>query len=268
MDIQDGYKAQKPIMEIIPAIDLLEGNCVRLNQGDYNKVTQFSNDPVKQALAWQKEGATRLHLVDLDGAKTGLPVNDESIKKITTALDIPIQIGGGIRTPERVEALIEYGIDRVILGTVSIEQPDLVKVLAKRYPKKIIVGIDAKGGKVATRGWINQSNVDATDLARSFQDSGIAAIISTDISKDGTLAGPNLQAMKDMASASSVPVIASGGVGCIADLIALLTLEPIGVKGVIVGRALYDGSVDLRESIKAIKNGQIQDEAGTETYFA
>ena len=246
-------------MEIIPAIDLLEGNCVRLNQGNYNQVTQFNNDPVEQALSWQEQGATRLHLVDLDGAKTGLPKNDSSIKNITDALDIPIQLGGGVRTANRAKELISYGLDRVILGTIAIEKPDLVRSLAQDHPGKIVIGIDAKEGKVATRGWINQSDVLATELAKSFLNSGIAAIISTDITTDGTLQGPNINAMKAMAFASSVPVIASGGVGSIADLISLLALEPHGINGVIIGRALYDGAVDIQEAMKAIENGHIQD---------
>ena len=256
------------LMEIIPAIDLLEGNCVRLNQGDYGKVTKFGDNPVKQALSWQEQGATRLHLVDLDGAKTGLPINDESIKAITSAVQIPIQIGGGIRTAQRANSLIEYGVDRVILGTIAIEKPDLVIDLAKYHPGKIILGIDAKEGKVATRGWLNQSNTLAVDLVKAFRDSGIAAIISTDISTDGTLEGPNLQAMQEIATESCVPVIASGGVGSISDLLSLLTLESYGVTGVIVGRALYDGSINLNEAINAIKAGHLQDITKNESFLA
>ena len=255
-------------MQIIPAIDLLEGNCVRLNQGNYNQVTKFSNDPVKQALSWQEQGARRLHLVDLDGAKTGLPINDASIRKITAALEIPIQLGGGVRSIERAEELLNYGLDRVILGTIAIEEPTLVTTLAKRHPGKIILGIDAKKGKVATRGWINQSNIQATDLARSFIDTGISAIISTDISKDGTLEGPNLEALEDMAHASSVPVIASGGISSISDLISLLALESEGINGVIIGRALYDGTVDLNEALKAIEDGHIQDPSTNKIFSA
>ncbi len=256
------------IMEIIPAIDLLEGNCVRLNQGDYNRVTHFNKDPVKQALAWQSQGARRLHLVDLDGAKTGLPINDSCIREIVRALNIPIQIGGGIRTVERTEELINLGLDRVILGTVAIENPDLVKNLAKRNPGKIVIGIDAKRGKVATHGWINQSNILATELAKSFQGSGIEAIISTDISTDGTLQGPNLEAMKEIATASNIPVIASGGIGSISDLLSLVALKPYGITGVIIGRALYDGAVDLKEAMKAVKNGHIEDFPLSKEFFA
>ena len=246
-------------MEIIPAIDLLDGACVRLHQGDYEQVTRFSDDPVAQALSWQNQGATRLHLVDLDGAKRGEPVNDAAIRAITAALDISVQLGGGVRSVERAHDLLSCGLDRVILGTVAIEQPELVSQLAQRYPNQIVVGIDAKEGKVATRGWIEQSDVLATDLARRFSDAGIAAIITTDIATDGTLAGPNLTALREMAEASSVPVIASGGIGCMGDLLSLLPLEPLGVTGVIVGRALYDGRVELAEAIQAIGAERLQD---------
>ena len=246
-------------MEIIPAIDLLDGACVRLHQGDYEQVTRFSDDPVAQALSWQNQGATRLHLVDLDGAKRGEPVNDAAVRAITAALDIPVQLGGGVRSVERAQDLLSCGLDRVILGTVAIEQPELVSQLAQRYPNQIVVGIDAKEGKVATRGWIEQSDVLATDLARRLSDAGIAAIITTDIATDGTLAGPNLTALREMAEASSVPVIASGGIGCMGDLLSLLPLEALGVTGVIVGRALYDGRVELAEAIQAIGAERLQD---------
>ena len=254
-------------MEIIPAIDLLGGACVRLHQGDYNQVTRFSDDPVAQALSWQEQGASRLHLVDLDGAKSGDPVNDASVRAITDALSIPVQLGGGVRSVERAESLIGCGLDRVILGTAAIENPELVKELAGRHPGKVVVGIDARDGKVATRGWIEESNVEATTLARELSSADIAAIISTDIATDGTLAGPNLKALREMADASSVPVIASGGVGCMADLIALLALEPHGVNGVITGRALYDGRIDLKEAIQAVGDARLQDpDTGLEAF--
>ena len=246
-------------MEIIPAIDLLDGACVRLHQGDYDRVTRFSEDPVAQALSWQSQGATRLHLVDLDGAKRGEPINDAAVRAITSALDIPVQLGGGVRSLERAEELIACGLDRVILGTVAIEQPQLVQELAQRHPGRIVVGIDANNGRVATRGWIEQSDVLATDLAKQFSAAGIAAFITTDIATDGTLAGPNLEALRTMAQCSAVPVIASGGIGCMADLLSLLPLEPLGVTGVIVGRALYDGRVDLAEAIAALGEARLQD---------
>ncbi len=246
-------------MEIIPAIDLLDGTCVRLHQGDYDQVTRFSEDPVAQALSWQSQGATRLHLVDLDGAKRGEPINDAAVRAISAALDIPVQLGGGVRSLERAEELIACGLDRVILGTVAIEQPALVQELAQRHPGRIVVGIDANDGRVATRGWIEQSDVLAVDLAKQFSADGIAAIISTDIATDGTLAGPNLEALRTMAQCSAVPVIASGGIGCMADLLSLLPLEPLGIAGVIIGRALYDGRIDLAEAIAALGETRLQD---------
>jgi phosphoribosylformimino-5-aminoimidazole carboxamide ribotide isomerase len=242
-------------MQIIPAIDLLDGQCVRLHQGDYGQVTRFSDDPVAQALSWQNQGASRLHLVDLDGARRGEPVNDAVVRAITAALSIPVQLGGGVRSMERAEELLGCGLERVILGTVAIEQPELVA----RHPGRIVVGIDAKEGKVATRGWLEQSSVEAEELAARFEGTGVAALITTDIATDGTLAGPNLAFLRRMAQASSLPVIASGGVGCLEDLLSLLSLEPLGVEGVIVGRALYDGSVVLKEALEAIGPERLQD---------
>ncbi|MEI6030435.1 MAG: 1-(5-phosphoribosyl)-5-[(5-phosphoribosylamino)methylideneamino]imidazole-4-carboxamide isomerase [Synechococcaceae cyanobacterium ELA739] len=246
-------------MDVIPAIDLLDGQCVRLHQGDYDQVTRFSDDPVAQALAWQGQGAQRLHLVDLDGARTGLPINDAVVRQITAALSIPVQLGGGVRSAERAEALLDCGLDRVILGTVAVEHPELVRELAERHPGRIVVGIDAKDGRVATRGWIEASTVEASALASSFEGSAVAALITTDIATDGTLAGPNLEFLRTMAQASSIPVIASGGIGDLADLLSLLSLAPLGVDGVIVGRALYDGRLDLAEALQAIGPQRLQD---------
>ena len=246
-------------MQVIPAIDLLDGQCVRLHQGDYDQVTRFSDDPVAQALSWQRQGAQRLHLVDLDGARTGEPVNDAAIKAITAALTIPVQLGGGVRSADRAAELLGCGLERVILGTVALEQPELVAQLAQQHPGRIVVGIDAKNGKVATRGWLTESSTEATELAQRLSGMGIAAIISTDIATDGTLAGPNLTALRAMAEASSVPVIASGGIGTVEHLLSLLGLEPLGVSGVIVGRALYDGRVELAEALAAIGDGRLQD---------
>ncbi|MFN7677557.1 MAG: 1-(5-phosphoribosyl)-5-[(5-phosphoribosylamino)methylideneamino]imidazole-4-carboxamide isomerase [Cyanobacteriota bacterium] len=246
-------------MDVIPAIDLLAGRCVRLHQGDYSQVTTFSDEPLTQALDWQRQGAQRLHVVDLDGARRGEPVNDAVVRSITEALSIPVQLGGGVRTGERAEQLLALGLDRVILGTLAVEEPAVVCRLAERHPGRIVVGIDARDGRVATRGWLRDSTVEATDLARRFEGTGVAALITTDIATDGTLAGPNLDFLRAMATASSLPVIASGGVGCLSDLLSLLTLAPLGVDGVILGRALYDGRVDLAEALQAIGPERWQD---------
>ena len=254
-------------MEIIPAIDLLNGKCVRLNQGNYNEVTKFNSDPVKQAQIWERQGAKRLHLVDLDGAKTGEPINDLTIKKIKQSIAIPIQLGGGIRSIDRAKELFSIGIDRIILGTIAIENPQLVKDLSKEYPKRVAVGIDAKEGMVATRGWLKQSEIRSLDLAKQLNDLELAAIISTDISTDGTLKGPNLQALREIAEISNNPVIASGGIGSIADLISLADLEDQGIEGIIVGRALYDGSIDLKEAILTLKNLHMKDSFNNKDEF-
>ncbi len=255
-------------MDIIPAIDLLQGNCVRLIQGDYGKVTQFNTNPIAQAISWEKQGATRLHLVDLDGAKTGDPVNDKIIREIRQSIQIPIQLGGGIRSIKRAETLLSLGLDKVILGTAAIERPEIVKELVKLYPGKVLIGIDSKDGLVATNGWLTKSNVLATDLARSLSIEGLAGIIATDIATDGMLTGPNIKAMKEIATASTVPIIASGGVGSMSDLLELMSIEIYGIKAVIVGRALYDGSIDLKEAMKAVISERIQDPSSPNSFIA
>tara|TARA_B100000965_G_scaffold338310_1_gene305463 strand:- start:5052 stop:5822 length:771 start_codon:yes stop_codon:yes gene_type:complete len=254
-------------MDIIPAIDLLNGKCVRLNQGNYNEVTNFNTDPIQQARTWEKQGAKRLHLVDLDGAKTGEPINDQTIKEIKKSISIPIQLGGGIRTADRAKELFDIGIDRIILGTIAIENPELVRVLSSEYPKKIVVGIDAKEGMVATRGWLKRCEITSIELAKQLNDLELAAIVSTDISTDGTLKGPNINALREIAEISLNPVIASGGIGSIADLISLTVLENIGIEAVIVGRALYDGSIDLKEAQLTLKNLIIQDPINDKNKF-
>ncbi len=246
-------------MDVIPAIDLLAGRCVRLYQGDYARSQVFNDDPVAVARQWAEQGAARLHLVDLDGAKTGQPVNLKTIAAIVQAVNIPVQVGGGVRDRDRVRALLELGVERVILGTIALEQPELVQQLAHELPRQILVGIDARNGRVATRGWLETSEVSAIDLAQQVASQGVAGIIYTDIQRDGTLKGPNLAALRELAAAASVPVIASGGVSSITDLLSLLALEPLGVSGVIVGRALYTGDVSLREALQAIGPGRWQD---------
>jgi len=246
-------------MDVIPAIDLLAGRCVRLYQGDYARSQVFNDDPVAVARQWAEQGAARLHLVDLDGAKTGQPVNLKTIAAIVQAVNIPVQVGGGVRDRDRVRALLELGVERVILGTIALEQPELVQQLAHELPRQILVGIDARNGRVATRGWLDTSEVSAVDLAQQVASQGVVGIIYTDIQRDGTLKGPNLAALRELAAAVSVPVIASGGVSSITDLLSLLALEPLGVSGVIVGRALYTGDVSLREALQAIGPGRWQD---------
>ena len=256
------------MIEIIPAIDLLEGKCVRLLQGNYSEVTEFNSNPIEQALTWQAMGANRIHLVDLDGAKTGKPGNNEAIISINENLQIPIQIGGGIRTIKRAEELIAIGIGRVILGTIAIEEPRIVQSLAEKHPGKIVVGLDVKEGKVATRGWTNQSDIDSSELVKRFSETELAAIICTDISTDGTLKGPNLDFLQEIASVSNIPVIASGGIGSIADILSLLPLNEFGVSGVIIGRALYDNKVDLLEAIKVVSNEDLKDVNFQKKYIA
>lgn len=246
-------------MEVIPAIDLLGGNCVRLYQGDYDQSEVFGKDPVAMAKQWEEQGATRLHLVDLDGAKDGEPVNLPVIAKIVEALNIPVQVGGGLRDRSRVSQLLGLGVRSAILGTVAVENPDLVGELCNEFPGQIIVGIDARNGKVATKGWLETSEVEAVELAERMAKLGAAAIIYTDIYRDGTMQGPNLDALRELAEKITIPVIASGGVSSVTDLLSLLSLESIGVTGAIVGRAIYTGEVVLKEAMRAVGNGRWQD---------
>ena len=241
-------------MEVIPAIDLLDGACVRLRQGDYGQVTRFSDDPVAMARHWQQLGAQRLHLVDLDGARRGEPSNDAVIKAIALTVEIPVQLGGGVRSVERAQDLLTCGVDRVILGTAALEDPQLVRRLAQAHPGRIAVGIDARNGLVATRGWLHQSPMEATKMAASLDGSGVAVIISTDIASDGAMGGPNLDALKAMARASTIPVIASGGVANLTDVQVLQGLCP-SLAGVIIGRALYDGRVALPAALHIVAVG-------------
>lgn len=246
-------------MEVIPAIDLLDGKCVRLYQGDYNQASIFNDNPVEVALKWAEEGATRLHVVDLDGAKKGESVNLAVIEAIAKAISIPVQVGGGLRDRSGVSRLLDKGVQRAILGTVAVEKPELVTELCQEFPEQIVVGIDARNGKVATRGWLETSEVAAIDLAHRMAQQGAAAIIYTDIHRDGTLSGPNVSALRELAESISIPVIASGGVSSLTDLLSLLSLESIGVTGVIIGRAIYTGDVNLKEAVRAVGDGRWQD---------
>lgn len=246
-------------MDVIPAIDLLEGRCVRLYQGDYERSQVFNDNPVAVARQWVDQGASRLHVVDLDGAKAGYPVNTKAIEAIAQAVSVPVQVGGGLRDRTGVTQLLEIGVQRAILGTAAVEDQMLVEQLCAEFPGQIIVGIDARKGWVATHGWLETSEIAAKDLAQQMAKLGAAAIIYTDIYRDGTLAGPNLDALRELAGSISIPVIASGGVSSITDLLSLLALEPLGVTGVIIGRALYTGDISLKEAIQAVGSGRLQD---------
>ncbi|NER32039.1 MAG: 1-(5-phosphoribosyl)-5-[(5-phosphoribosylamino)methylideneamino]imidazole-4-carboxamide isomerase [Symploca sp. SIO1C4] len=246
-------------MEVIPAIDLLEGRCVRLYQGDYARSKVFNENPTEVARTWVDQGASRLHVVDLDGAKVGEPVNTKAIEAIVRAVSVPVQVGGGLRDHASVSQLLDLGVERVILGTVAVEEPELVRDLCAQFPAKIVVGIDARRGWVATHGWLETSEVTAIEFAQQVLQMGAAGIIYTDIYRDGTLTGPNLETLRELVSSVSIPVIASGGVSSITDLLSLLALEPLGVTGAIVGRALYDGKISLIEAIQAVGYGRWQD---------
>ncbi|MBT0956215.1 1-(5-phosphoribosyl)-5-[(5-phosphoribosylamino)methylideneamino]imidazole-4-carboxamide isomerase [Alphaproteobacteria bacterium KMM 3653] len=237
-------------MILYPAIDLKDGQCVRLLKGDMDKATVFGDDPAAQAKSFVTAGCEWLHLVDLNGAFEGKPVNGAAVEAILAATDVPAQLGGGIRDLQTIEAWVTRGIARVILGTVAVENPALVKEAAREFPGKVAVGLDARAGRVATRGWAEETEVMVTDLAKEFEDAGIAAIIYTDIDRDGAMAGPNIPATEALARAVSIPVIASGGVSSMADLIALKSTGVIA--GAISGRALYDGAIDLAAALKEL----------------
>jgi len=239
-------------MDLYPAIDLRDGKCVRLYQGDYAKETVYADDPVEQARAFVAAGATWIHVVDLDAARTGDPVNRSVIAEIACAIDVPVQTGGGIRDEAAVEALLEAGVRRVVLGTAALEQPALVRRLATRYP--VAVGLDARGREVAVRGWEKGSGRDLLDVAVEFADAGVEALVVTEIARDGTLAGPDLMGLAEMLDATALPVIASGGVGSLADLEALAGLVASGrtLSGAIVGRAVYEGAFTVAEALAAL----------------
>jgi phosphoribosylformimino-5-aminoimidazole carboxamide ribotide isomerase len=238
-------------MILYPAIDLKDGQCVRLLRGDMDRATVFGDDPAAQAAAFQDAGCEWLHLVDLNGAFAGQPVNADAVAAILARVTVPCQLGGGIRDMATIEGWLDRGLARVILGTVAVEDPDLVRAAARAFPGRVAVGIDARDGRVATRGWAETTEVMATDLARRFQDAGVAAIIYTDIDRDGAMAGPNIAATEALAQAVTIPVIASGGVSSLGDLMALRATGVIA--GAISGRALYDGALDLAEALAVLK---------------
>ncbi len=236
-------------MLIIPAIDLKDGQCVRLKQGRMDDSTVFGSDPVAMAQRWVDAGARRLHLVDLNGAFAGQPVNGEAVKAIARAYpQLPIQIGGGIRTPEIIEAYLSAGVSFVIIGTKAVKEPEFVSAMCRQFPGKIIVGIDAQDGLVATDGWAEVSSIRAVDLARRFASDGVSSIVYTDIARDGMMQGVNVEATVALAEACGIPVIASGGVTNMDDIRALKAAAARGILGAISGRAIYEGTLDLAEA--------------------
>lgn len=240
-------------MIIFPAIDLKEGQCVRLKKGVMEDATVFNPDPAAQARAFQAQGFEWLHCVDLNGAFSGHSANADAIKSIRAAITLPIQLGGGIRDLAAVESWLGLGITRVILGTAALTDPDFVKQAAKKFPGQIVVGADAKGGKIATQGWAEVSTLTPIELGKRFEDAGVAAVLFTDIDGDGLLQGVNVTATAALANALSIPVIASGGVGSIADIDALKAAGVANIEGVVVGRALYDGRIDPAEALARAK---------------
>jgi phosphoribosylformimino-5-aminoimidazole carboxamide ribotide isomerase len=242
-------------MDLFPAIDLRDGRCVRLYQGDYDRETVYGDDPVAQARAFADAGAPWIHVVDLDAARTGAPLNRDAIAAIAQGVDVPVQTGGGVRDEASAEALIEAGVRRVVIGTAALEQPDLVRRLARRHP--VAVGLDARGREVAVRGWEQGSGRDLLDVAREFADAGVEALVVTEIGRDGTLEGPDVEGLAEVLEVSPLPVVASGGVGTLDDLRALAALR-VGERslaGAIVGRALYEGAFDLRDALAAASAG-------------
>ena len=237
-------------MHIYPAIDLLHGRCVRLRQGDYAQETVFSDDPAAIAKQWVDQGADRLHIVDLDGAKAGKPTNGAVIRKIVEAVNVPCQLGGGIRTDADLAAVFDWGVHWAVLGSKALKDPDWVRTVARKFPNRIVLGVDAKNGYVATEGWLEVSQVKAIDLAKQVSDSPLAAVVYTDIAKDGMMAGPNFEQLAEMQANVPLNVIASGGV-CTLDHVK--RLSEAKTFGCIIGRALYEGSLELREAIRVTK---------------
>jgi phosphoribosylformimino-5-aminoimidazole carboxamide ribotide isomerase len=240
---------------LYPAIDLKEGRCVRLRQGDMNQATVFNNDPAAQAASFEADGFAWLHVVDLDGAFAGKPMNGPAVDAILARVRFPVQLGGGIRDMATVEGWLAKGIARVIIGTAAVRDPDFVKRAAKAFPGRVAVGIDARDGMVAVEGWAETSSLSALDLGRRFEDAGVAAIIYTDIARDGMLQGLDMEGTRGLAEALSIPVIASGGLASIEDVKELMQPENRKIAGVITGRALYDGRLDAREALEVISRG-------------
>jgi phosphoribosylformimino-5-aminoimidazole carboxamide ribotide isomerase len=242
-------------MIVIPAIDLKEGRCVRLLQGDMNRETVFSENPLETAKHWEGLGAELLHVVDLDGAVEGRPRNRDLIREIVRGLSIPVEVGGGIRSMEAIDAYLDAGVERVVIGTRAAEDPKFLADACRRFPRKIVAGIDAKEGYVAVRGWVDTTSQKAVDLARKMEEAGVVAIIFTDIQRDGMQTGPNIESTQALAESVTIPVIASGGVSSLKDIENLLKIEASGITGVITGRAIYTGTLDLRQAIALTRGG-------------
>ena len=242
-------------MIIFPAIDLKEGKCVRLVRGEMSSATVFNDAPADQAMAFERAGFQWLHMVDLDGAFSGMSANQAAVASVLKRTSLPVQLGGGIRDLSTIEKWLNAGVTRVILGTIAFRDPGLVKRAARQYPGKIVVGIDAKSGRVAVEGWAETTHMSAIDLAMQFQDAGVAALIYTDIARDGTGLGVNIEETAELASSVTIPVIASGGIGSIQDLQALAALCHPNIQGVICGRALYDGRLNAAEALAVMQQG-------------
>lgn len=243
-------------MILFPAIDLKDGQCVRLKLGDMSQATVFNDDPAAQARSFEQQGFAWLHLVDLNGAFAGRPVNEKAVASILEAVTLPVQLGGGIRSLAQVESWLEKGIRRVILGTVALRDPELVREACRLFPGRIAVGIDAKGGRVAVEGWAETSELAAIDLARRFSDAGVAAIVFTDIDRDGVLKGLNIESTLDLARSVPIPVIASGGLASMDDIDRLLQPDCRILEGAISGRALYDGRIDVAEALRRLREAR------------
>ena len=250
-------------MLVIPAIDLKEGRCVRLLQGREDREIVFSHSPSAVAKRWEEAGAELIHVVDLDGAFKGKPVNREAIREIVDAVSVPIQLGGGIRSLASIEETFASGVNRVVLGTVAIQDPGLVENACKKFPGRILVTIDAKDGMVVVKGWVEESTVTASELAKRLKTVGVAAVVFTDIKRDGMMVGPNIQAAKELAQSVSIPVIISGGISSLNDIREIIPLKALGITGMIIGRAIYDGSIDLREAIDLMKGSKVQEFKGS-----
>ena len=243
-------------MILFPAIDLKDGLCVRLEQGDMARATVFHRDPAAQAQAFEIQGFEYLHLVDLDAALSGKPANTAAVEQILEAVAIPVQLGGGIRDLASIERWIDKGVTRVIIGTAAVRNPDLVRTAARRFPDRIAIGLDARDGKIAIEGWVDTSGLAALEVAKRFEDAGVAALIHTDISRDGLLKGLNLDATIALADAVAIPVIASGGLASLDDVTALLAPRASKLAGAIAGRALYDGSLDAKAALALIRTAR------------